>query len=123
MYFKKLVMLGATALSLGTAGVALTQPVDAHAATAIPTRFRHTWQGNSHGTLYTLKIHKYYGNLHQSSEWYDSVKNVYFKRYSKNTYMAHFKNNAQPFGITCTSSHKLHLDVDTSKIYMHRIKW
>lgn len=109
MLYKKIVMLGVTALSLGTAGVALTQPVDAHAATAIPTRFRHTWQANSHGTLYTLKIHKYYGNLHQSSEWNDDHYNVYFKRNSRNNYTVYFKKVAQPFGIAYKNSHKLHL--------------
>ncbi|GAW99696.1 hypothetical protein IWT30_01666 [Secundilactobacillus mixtipabuli] len=109
MFFKRIVMLGVTALSLGTAGVALAQPVDAHAATSIPSRFRHTWQGNSHGTLYTLKIHKYYGRLHQSSEWNDYLNNVHFKKYSKNHYRVYFKKTAQPLELYYVNSHKVHL--------------
>lgn len=109
MLYKKIVMLGVTALSLGTAGVALTQPVDAHAATAIPTRFRHTWRGYSGGTHYTLKIHKYHGNLYEISKWNNDHYSVYFKRSSKNNYMVNFKKTAQPMGIAYKNSHKLHL--------------
>lgn len=109
MRLKKLVLLGVSVLSLGTTGAVLAQPVQAHAATAIPARFRHTWQGQSGGTLYTFKIHKYYGNLHESSEWHDYRYKVYFKRYTKNNYTAYFYKPAQPFGLSYINSHKLHL--------------
>lgn len=115
MSVKKFVMLGVTALSLGTTGAVLAQPVQAQAATAIPARFRHTWKGYSGGTHYTLKIHKYHANFDQNYHGQHDWHRIYYKHYSKNTYMAHFEYTAQPFGITYKNSHKLYLVVGAGK--------
>ena len=55
MYFKKLVMLGVTALSLGTTGVALAQPQTAEASTHSISR---SWRGHYSGPQHlTLSAH------------------------------------------------------------------
>ncbi|WP_203648972.1 hypothetical protein [Secundilactobacillus yichangensis] len=123
MRFRKLVTLGITTLSLGTAGAALAQPVEAHAATAIPARFRHNWKYYGDGHTIILRMHKYSVSYYDGNKGYGgSWEKRYYKKASKNHYyvLAPKRKTEQGMGVKYVNSHKLHLEYDVSILTMHR---
>lgn len=119
MKLRNYVLLGAASLSLGTAAV-VAQPISASAKTAIPTRFRHTWEGHLDSNKYILKVHKYHVSFDQKVQGKNYWQKRYYQKLSKNHYTA-FKHNEENITLRYHNSHKIYMGADTSIIPMHRV--
>lgn len=116
---RNFVLLGATAFSLGTVAIT-SQSITASAKTAIPTRFRHTWEGHGYGEKMVLKMHKYYAYVYEGS---GHSEKRYYRKVSKNHYyvLAPKWKTEQGEGVRYVNSHKILFEVDVARIPMYRI--
>ncbi len=119
MKLRNYVLLGAASLSLETAAV-VAQPAFASAKTAIPTRFRHTWEGHLDSNKYILRVYKYHVNFDQKVQGKNYWQKRYFQKLSKNYYAA-FKHNEESITLRYHNSHKIYMGADTSRISMYRV--
>ncbi|HBF75764.1 MAG TPA: hypothetical protein DDW71_10990 [Lactobacillus sp.] len=120
MKLRNYVLLGAASLSLGTAAV-VAQPTSASAKTAIPAKFRHTWEGHGYGNKFILKVYKYHVNFDQKSQGKNYWQKRYYKKLTKNHY-AILKHNEEPNTLEYHSSHMIYMIYDVQRVHMYRVK-